>query len=424
MNSQEWFDRALSVIPGGVHSPVRAFRNVGASPFYVGSAKGARLRTVEGRELVDWIGSWGPMIQGHGNPAVSDAIRAALEAGTSYGACSVPEVELAEEIRSRMPWIRKVRLVSSGTEATMSALRLARGATDRPAFIKFRGCYHGHGDSFLVAAGSGALTHGYPSSPGVTEGTASDTLVAEYNDLDSVRACFRSRPGAVSCVFVEPVAGNMGVVPPEPGFLEGLRELCDREGALLVLDEVMTGFRVGPAGAAGRFGIVPDLVTLGKIIGGGLPLAAFGGRADLMDCLSPLGPVYQAGTLSGNPLACAAGLALLRSLDASVYERLESLGARLEEQVVSGIRGSAACFQRVGSMATLFLRGGPVRTFADVDGCDREAYAVLFRHLLERGHFLPPAQFEAFFLSTAHSQADVDRLASDMVEGVRAVLRS
>jgi glutamate-1-semialdehyde 2,1-aminomutase len=350
---------------------------------------------------------------------VADAIRTALEAGTSYGACSVPEVELAEEIRTRMPWMRKVRLVSSGTEATMSALRLARGATGRPAFIKFRGCYHGHGDSFLVAAGSGALTHGHPSSPGVTEGTASDTLVAEFNDLDSVRACFHARPGAVSCIFVEPVAGNMGVVPPEPGFLEGLRELCDREGALLVFDEVMTGFRVGPSGAAGRYGILPDLVTLGKIIGGGLPLAAFGGRADLMDHLSPLGPVYQAGTLSGNPLACAAGLALLRTLDASVYERLESLGARLEDRVVSGLAGLDVCFQRVGSMATLFLRRGPIRTYADVDTCDRDAFAALFRFLLERGHFLPPAQFEAFFISTVHSEADVDRLAQDLVEGVR-----
>jgi glutamate-1-semialdehyde 2,1-aminomutase len=422
MTSQEWFDRAQAVIPGGVHSPVRAFRNVGASPFYVSSARGSRLTTVDGQELVDWVGSWGPMIQGHGNRAVADAIRVALEAGTSYGACSVPEVELAEEIRSRMPWMEKVRLVSSGTEATMSALRLARGATGRPAFIKFRGCYHGHGDSFLVAAGSGALTHGHPSSPGVTAGTAADTLVAEFNDLDSVRACFAARPGAVSCVFVEPVAGNMGVVPPGPGFLAGLREICDLEGALLVLDEVMTGFRVGPSGAAARFGIVPDLVTLGKIIGGGLPLAAFGGRKDLMDQLSPLGPVYQAGTLSGNPLACAAGLALLRTLDASVYERLESLGARLEKQVLGGIGGTPTCFQRVGSMATLFFRSGPVRTYADVDTCDRDAYAALFRHMLGRGHFLPPAQFEAFFLSTAHDEADVDRLARDLVEGVVSIL--
>ena len=423
MNSQEWFQRAQSVIPGGVNSPVRAFLNVGASPFYVESAKGCRIRTVDGRELVDWVGSWGPMILGHGFPAVNAAIGKALQAGTSYGACSVPEVELSEEIRSRMPWVEKIRLVSSGTEATMSALRLARAATDRAAFIKFRGCYHGHSDSFLVAAGSGALTHGHPSSPGVTQATASDTLVAEYNDVASVRALFAARPGEVSCVFVEPVAGNMGTVPPEPGFLEGLRSLCDQNGALLVIDEVMTGFRVGPSGAVGRYGVRPDLVTLGKIIGGGLPLAAFGGRAELMDQLSPLGPVYQAGTLSGNPLACAAGLALLRSLDASVYERLESLGRRLESRVGEGVKDHQACLQRVGSMVTLFLHPGPVRTWAEVDLCDREAYAAIFRRLLEKGHFLPPAQFEAFFLSASHTEEDVDRLASDLAEAVREVAK-
>jgi glutamate-1-semialdehyde 2,1-aminomutase len=362
------------------------------------------------------------MIQGHGTPAVVDAIRLALDAGTSYGACSVPEVELAEEIRARMPWMEMIRLVSSGTEATMSALRLARGATGRSAFVKFRGCYHGHGDSFLVAAGSGALTHGHPSSPGVTQGTASDTLVAEFNQIDSVQAAFRSRPNDVAAIFVEPVAGNMGVVPPNPGFLEALRELCDREGVLLVFDEVMTGFRVGPAGAAGRYGIRPDLVTLGKIIGGGLPLAAFGGHADLMRQLSPLGPIYQAGTLSGNPLACVAGLALLRTLDQGVYDRLESLGARLEAIVSSGIADLPACFQRVGAMATLFLAKGPLRTYGDVASCDTAAYGSVFRRLLAVGHFLPPAQFEAFFLSTAHSEAEVDKLGWDLVAAVREAL--
>lgn len=418
MNSTQWFERARAVIPGGVHSPVRAFRNVGAEPFYVASAQGARLLTVDGRELVDWVGSWGPMILGHRHPAVEAALMDSVRQGTSYGACSRPEVELSEEIRSRMPWMEMVRLVSSGTEATMSALRLARGATGRPAFVKFRGCYHGHGDSFLVAAGSGALTHGHPSSPGVTAGTANDTLVAEFNDLDSVEACFQARPGEISCVFVEPVAGNMGVVPPLPGFLEGLRGLCDREGALLVFDEVMTGFRLGPAGAAGRFGIRPDLVTLGKIIGGGLPLAAFGGRRDLMEQLSPLGPVYQAGTLSGNPLACAAGLALLRALDAAAYDRLEVLGRRLEDRLVPRLPPGRACLQRVGGMATLFLHPGPVRTFSEVDRCDREAFSKVFRHALDKGHFLPPAQFEAFFLSTAHTEDDVDALVDAMVAGM------
>lgn len=422
MDSRQWFDRARAVIPGGVHSPVRAFGNVGCDPFYVASAQGARLRTVEGRELVDWVGSWGPMILGHNPPCVVEAIQKALANGTSYGACSVPEVELSEAIRERMPWMEKVRLVSSGTEATMSALRLARGATGRSAFLKFRGCYHGHGDSFLVAAGSGALTHGHPSSPGVTAATASDTLIAEFNDLDSVRAAFAARPGDVSCVFVEPVPGNMGVIPPESGFLEGLRELCDLHGALLVFDEVMTGFRLGRSGAAGRFGIRPDLVTLGKIIGGGLPLAAFGGRADLMEQLSPIGPVYQAGTLSGNPLACAAGLALLGALDDRAYEELEAKGARLEAKLLPKIQGLPVVFQRVGTMATLFFHRAAVRTYAQVAACDRDAFGKLFRFVLERGHFLPPAQFEAFFLSLAHTDSEIDQLANDLAEGVRSVV--
>lgn len=415
MPSKDLFARAQAVIPGGVHSPVRAFRNVGAEPFYVESAHGARLRTVDGAELLDWVGSWGPMIMGHGHPAVAEAIRSALETGTSFGACSVPEVELSEEICRRNPWVEKVRLVSSGTEATMSALRLARGFTGKSAFVKFRGCYHGHADSFLVAAGSGALTHGHPSSPGVTPDTAKDTLIAEFNDLYSVEAAFAIRKNDVACVFVEPVPGNMGLIPPAPGFLEGLRRLCDENGALLVLDEVMTGFRVGPSGAAGLLDIRPDLATYGKIIGGGLPLAAFGGRRDIMDRLSPLGPVYQAGTLSGNPLACAAGLALLRELTPAVYQRLEALGTRLETLVSAGIAGKPLRFQRVGSMATLFFHHGPVTTFADVDACDKEAFGRFFRRMLDKGHFLPPAQFEAFFLSHAHTEADIDQLANDMV---------
>ena len=423
MHSDELFTRALAVIPGGVHSPVRAFGNVGAVPFYVQSAKGSKLRTVDGVELLDWVGSWGPMILGHAHPAVAKAIAATLESGTSFGACSVPEVELSEEICRRNPWIEKVRLVSSGTEATMSALRLARGFTGKPAFIKFRGCYHGHADSFLVAAGSGALTHGHPSSPGVTTGTSKDTLIAEFNDLASVKEALESRNGDVACIFVEPVPGNMGLVPPEPGFLEGLRALCNQHGTLLVLDEVMTGFRVGHSGAAGRLNIKPDLACYGKIIGGGLPLAAFGGRREIMDKLSPLGPVYQAGTLSGNPLACAAGLALLRELTPEVYQRLEALGARLEKAVLGRIEGKPLRFQRVGSMATLFFHDGPVRTFADVDRCDKPAFGRFFRTMLDKGHFLPPAQFEAFFVSAAHAEADIDRLATDMVECALLALR-
>lgn len=415
MPSKDLFARAQAVIPGGVHSPVRAFRNVGSEPFYVESARGAHLKTVDGIDLLDWVGSWGPMILGHGNPAVAEAVIRALGSGSSFGACSVPEVELSEEICKRNPWVEKVRLVSSGTEATMSALRLARGFTGKTAFVKFRGCYHGHADSFLVAAGSGALTHGHPSSPGVTPDTAKDTLIAEFNDLYSVEAAFAIRKNDVACVFVEPVPGNMGLIPPAPGFLEGLRRLCDENGALLVLDEVMTGFRLGPAGAAGLFDLRPDLATYGKIIGGGLPLAAFGGRRDIMDRLSPLGPVYQAGTLSGNPLACAAGLALLRELTPAVYQRLEALGVRLEAAVTAGIAGRPLRFQRVGSMATLFFHDGPVTTFADVEACDKEAFGRFFRRMLDKGHFLPPAQFEAFFVSDAHTAADIDRLARDMV---------
>lgn len=409
-SSRDWFERAKAVIPGGVHSPVRAFRNVGCDPFYAESASGSRVRTVDGRELVDWVGSWGPMVLGHNHPAVAEAVAGALRQGTSYGACSVPEVELSEEIVRRVPGIDKVRLVNSGTEATMSALRLARAATGREKFVKFRGCYHGHGDSFLVAAGSGALTHGNPSSPGVTHGTAADTLLADWNDIASVESLFVANPGEVAAVFAEPVPGNMGVVPPDEGFLAALRDLCTREGALLVMDEVMTGFRLARGGAVERFGVRGDLVTLGKIAGGGLPLAAFAGKADLMDRLSPLGPVYQAGTLSGNPLACAAGLASLRLLEPPVYERLEVLGARLEAGL-SGLRGVR--FQRVGSMATLFFLDVPVRTFADVLRCDVDAYGRFFRSMLGRGHFLPPAQFEAFFLSTAHSEVDIDLFVRD-----------
>lgn len=418
-SSQDWFERAKAVIPGGVHSPVRAFRNVGCDPFYAESAEGSRIRTVDGRVLVDWVGSWGPMVLGHNHPSVVEAITLALRNGTSYGACSVPEVELSEEIVRRVPGIDKVRLVNSGTEATMSALRLARAATGRERIVKFRGCYHGHGDSFLVAAGSGALTHGNPSSPGVTRGTAHDTLLADWNDIASVEALFVANPGTIAAVFAEPVPGNMGVVPPEPGFLQALRDLCTREGALLVMDEVMTGFRLARGGATERFGVRGDLVTLGKIAGGGLPLAAFAGTAGLMDRLSPVGPVYQAGTLSGNPLACAAGLALLRLLDPSVYERLEALGARLEA-ALSGIQG--VHFQRVGSMATLFFREAPVRTFADVLECDVDAYGRFFRAMLGKGHFLPPAQFEAFFLSVAHSDEDIDLFARDVTASVALAL--
>lgn len=423
-SSSDWFQRSCAVTPGGVHSPVRAFRNVGSEPFYVASASGSRLTTVDGRVLVDWVGSWGPMILGHNHPEVARAIVESVGSGTSFGACSVPEVELSEEIVRRVPGVEMVRLVNSGTEATMSAARLARGFTGRDAIVKFRGCYHGHGDSFLVAAGSGALTHGNPSSPGVTAGTARDTLLADFNDLESVEALFRAHPGGIAAVFVEPVPGNMGVVPALPGFLEGLRSLCTREGALLVMDEVMTGFRLARGGAVERFGILGDLVTLGKIAGGGLPLAAFAGPRRIMERLSPLGAVYQAGTLSGNPLACRAGSALLRLLDDSVYERLEMLGDRLERSLREGIlsqRGEVS-FQRVGSMATFFFHAPDVTSYAQVQACDNAAYGRFFQEMLRRGHFLPPAQFEAFFLSAAHSEAEIDLLASDIAASALVAL--
>jgi len=411
MSDLSWGERARDLFPGGVNSPVRAFRNVGAEPFFVKRAEGARLWTEEGKELVDWIGSWGPMVVGHLHPAVTDAIQEALLEGSSFGACSRREVELGEEIRRRMPVCERMRLVSSGTEATMSALRLARGFTGRDKVVKFRGCYHGHADSFLIAAGSGALTFGHPSSPGVTEGTARDTLVAEYNDLPAVEALFAANPGGIACVIVEPVAGNMGLVPPQPGYLEGLQRLCQESGALFIVDEVMTGFRLARGGAVERFGLAPDLVTFGKIAGGGLPLAAFGGRREVMDRLSPLGPVYQAGTLSGNPLACAAGLATLQLLDEALYARLEAKAAWLEGALRQNLSGLPMCVQRVGSMITIFFHPGPVLSMREVDACDKDAFGRFFRGMLEEGHFLPPAQFEAFFVSDAHTQADLASLA-------------
>jgi len=410
MSEPSWGERARNTFPGGVNSPVRAFRSVGIEPFFVHRAVGSRLEAEDGRVFVDWIGSWGPLILGHSHPAVKAAIAEALEEGASFGACSPREVLLGEEIRSRMPWCEMLRLVNSGTEATMSAIRLARGATGRDKIVKFRGCYHGHSDSFLIAAGSGALTHGNPSSPGVTAGTARDTLVAHYNDLDSVAALFKANPEAIACVAVEPVAGNMGVIPPEPGFLEGLQALCQRHGALFLVDEVMTGFRLSRGGAVERFGLSPDLVTMGKIAGGGLPLAAFGGRRELMEQLSPLGAVYQAGTLSGNPLACAAGLATLQRLDDTVYTHLEALGAQIEEALTAQFTGLPVRVQRVGSMLTIFFHDGPLYSMRDTETCNTEAYARFFRGMLEEGHFLPPAQFEAFFLSMAHSQADAESL--------------
>jgi glutamate-1-semialdehyde 2,1-aminomutase len=397
--------RALELIPGGVNSPVRAMRSVGVDdPLFVARGEGAWIEDAEGRRYVDWVMSWGPLILGHAPPAVVDAVREAAGEGTSFGASTEREVELAERIADAVPSIEKVRLVSSGTEAAMSAIRLARGFTKRDRILKFAGCYHGHSDALLAEAGSGPATLGVPATAGVTSRAASDTIVAAFNDVEEAAKAVATYGEGLACVIVEPVAGNMGVVPPEPGFLETLRELCYASGALLVFDEVITGFRVRRGGAQELYGVTPDLTILGKIVGGGLPLAAFGGRADVMDELAPGGPVYQAGTLSGNPLATAAGIATLDALDQSVYDAVDWVGKRLEEGLSPYGR-----VQRVGGMLTLFMRDEPVRNFDDASASDTERYGALFRHMLERGVYLPPSQFESWFVSLAHGDEEVDR---------------
>jgi glutamate-1-semialdehyde 2,1-aminomutase len=407
------WQRAVDLIPGGVNSPVRAMRAVGLDePVFVRRGTGAEIEDVDGRRYVDWVMSWGPLVFGHADPETLAAVAEAAADGTTFGASTEREVELAEEIVDAVPSVGKVRLVSSGTEAAMSAIRLARGATRRDRILKFAGCYHGHSDALLASAGSGLATLGIPSSPGVPTGAAADTIVCPYNDVDAAAAAVARWGEGLACVIVEPVAGNMGVVPPEPGYLQTLRSLCDASGALLVFDEVITGFRVARGGAQQRYGVMPDLTVLGKIVGGGLPLAAFGGRADVMEHLAPAGAVYQAGTLSGNPLATAAGLSVLRRLrDPAVYARLEDAGSRLEAGLSPFGR-----VQRVGAMLTLFMRDEPVRTFADAQASDTGRYGALFRHLLGRGVYVAPSQFEAWFLSTTHGVTEIDRTAEAVGE--------
>ncbi len=415
--------RALRVTPGGVHSPVRAFKAMGMPPLVIAEAHGAHVIDQDGRRFVDWIGAWGPALLGHNHPAIAKAIVDAVARGVVFGLASSPEVELSERIAARVPGCEMVRLVVTGTEATMSAVRVARAATGRARLIKFAGGYHGHADMFLVSAGSGAATIGVPDSPGVTAGTAADTVVADFNDLASVDRCFDRYAGEIAALIVEPVMGNMGCVPPAAGFLHALRERCTRHGAVLIFDEVMTGFRVARGGAAARFGVTPDLITLGKVAGGGLPLAAFGGRRDLMSLVAPAGPVYQAGTYAAHPLAVAAGLAAFAAVDATpdLYEILERTGEALElslQQVIAAA-GVPAVVQRVGSMWTVFFSDRPVRSWADAAGVDRTAYAAFFQGMLARGVLLPPSPFESAFLSLAHDQVTI----AQTVEAARTTLQ-
>ena len=410
-NSKSIYQRAQAVIPGGVNSPVRACRSVGADPLFIARGEGGHVFDVDGQRYLDLIGSWGPLIIGHAHPEVLAAMERTMRLGTTFGAPTELEVIFAETLRRIVPSMEKVRAVSSGTECTMSALRLARGATGRAKIVKADGGYHGHADCLLVAAGSGAATLGIPGSAGVPAGAAADTVVVPYNDLDAVERAFRQHPDDIAAVIIEPVAGNMGLVAPAPGYLQGLRQLTQQHGAILIFDEVMTGLRVAYGGAQALYGIKPDLTCMGKIIGGGMPAAAFGGRADLMDQLAPLGPVYQAGTLSGNPLAMAAGLATMEILGRpGTYERLEQLSARLGEGLLAAAKaaGQPAYLGRVGSMLTLFFTQGPVTDYASAKTSNTDVFARFFRGMRERGVFLPPSQYEAMFVSLAHSEADLD----------------
>jgi glutamate-1-semialdehyde 2,1-aminomutase len=408
--SQKLFQKALTLFPGGVNSPVRAFRSVGMTPLFIARARGARIFDVDGNAYVDYVGSWGPAILGHANAEVIRDVDEQLRDGSSYGAPSPKEILLAEAVRERAPWIEKMRFVSSGTEATTAAIRLARGFTGRDDIVKFDGCYHGAGDPLLVKAGSGVETLGLPDSPGVPASVARHTLTLPYNDLPAVERLLSGRGSSIAAVIVEPVVGNMGVLVPRDGYLRGLLALCRRHGTLLIVDEVMTGFRLAAGGACEVYGIRPDLVTFGKVIGGGLPVGAFGGRPDVMDRIAPAGPVYQAGTLSGNPLAMAAGLATLRQLGKPQYERLEQLGRRLEAGLVDAARAAGAKVQvnRVGSMITVFFSPDPVFDAASARKADTKKFARYFQVMLENGIYLPPSQFEAAFLSVAHTEEDVD----------------
>ena len=411
MKSAKLFQRAQKILPGGVDSPVRAFKAVGGTPLFIRRASGASITDVDGRTYIDYVMSWGPLIHGHAARSLVKALAAAAKNGTSFGAPTALEVELGELVRRLMPAIERIRFVNSGTEATMSAVRVARAATRREKIIKFEGCYHGHADQFLVQAGSGLTTLGVPTSPGVTRAAAADTLLAVFNDLPSCDRLCEAFPDQIAAVIVEPVVGNMGVVLPEPGFLQGLRDLCTRHRILLIFDEVITGFRLGPGGAQGWSGVIPDLTCLGKIIGGGLPVGAYGGREDLMRLVSPSGPVYQAGTLSGNPLAMTAGLWSLSRLSKGLYRQLSELGAMLTEGLADAARESGVALQvnAIGSVMTPFFTSTPVKNYQSALRCDTARYGAFFKAMLSRGIYPPPSQFEAWFLSGAHTKRDVEK---------------
>lgn len=422
--SEALFAEALNYIPGGVNSPVRAFRAVGGKPFFVQKASGCRVTDVDGNEYIDYVGTWGPAILGHAHPKIIAAVKAAADHGTSFGIPNPHELTMAQRICQLVPSVQKIRMTNSGTEACMSAIRLARGFTKRDKIIKFDGCYHGHADSLLVKAGSGALTFGNPDSAGVPADFAKHTLVLPYNETEPLKATFAANKDQIACIIVEPVAGNAGLFIPKPGWLEFLRDITKTNGALLIFDEVMTGFRLAPGGAQERFGITPDLSTFGKIIGGGLPVGALGGRADIMDYLAPLGPVYQAGTLSGNPLAMAAGLANLEELTAGKnYDRLETLGAQLEAGMRAAAKsaGLPVTFNRCGSMFCGYFTSEPVWNLADAMKSDRERFKRFFHGMLDAGVYLAPSQFEAGFVSTAHTEADIEQTVQAAAKVMKSI---
>ena len=423
--SSELFVEANKVIPGGVNSPVRAFKGVGGTPIFVKEAKGAYLYDEDGNRLIDYINSWGPMILGHAYEPVVNAVIEKAKKGTSFGMPTELETQIAQLAVSMVPNIDKIRFVNSGTEACMSAIRLARGYTKRDKIIKFEGCYHGHGDSFLIAAGSGVVTMGSPDSPGVTKGTANDTLTAPYNDLKAVETLIEANPNQIAALIIEPVVGNMGCVLPQPGYLQGLRDLCTKHGIVLIFDEVMTGFRLAPGGAQERFGVTPDMTTLGKIIGGGMPVGAYGGKKEIMDCVSPQGPVYQAGTLSGNPIAMAAGIAMLTYLKENkhIYKELDNIG----HQLVSGIRqvliekNIPYTINHIGSMYSLFFTEEPVTDFASAKTSDTALFGKYFHEMLQRGIYLAPSQYESLFLSTALTPKLIKKVIAAHAESIAAI---